>query len=172
MNNNMNANYNFNINNNNNNRYNNNNMAHSYGKNNFMNNNINYNNNLSNSATLLSRNSSNNNKQPKITIPRGNKEIKVRDFEYEDDSNLINVVFHASTGLRVILPIPKYKTMEELINVYAKKVGVSFEVLAKEVVFLYDAAKINVYDKRKLYEIFTVKSYVITVVDSGNVLGA
>ena len=50
-------------------------MAHSYGKNNFVNNNIKYNNNLSNSATFLSRNSSNNNKHPKITLPRGNKEI-------------------------------------------------------------------------------------------------
>ena len=147
-------------------------MANSCGSNSFVNNNINYNNNFNNSAEFTIRNSNNNNNQTKITIPRGNKEIKVRDFEYEDDSNLINVVFHASTGLRVIIPIPKYKTMEELINVYAKKVGVSFEVLAKEVVFLYDAAKINVYDKRKLYEIFTVKSYVITVVDSGNVLGA
>ena len=80
--------------------------------------------------------------------------------------------FFASTGLRVIIPIPKYKTIEELIRVYAEKVGVLFDVLAKEVIFLYDAAKINVYDKRKLYEIFTTKSYSITVVDNGNVIGA
>ena len=147
-------------------------MAHSYGNNSFVNNNINYNNNLNNSAVFTSRNSSNNSQQTKITIPRVKKEIKVKDFEYEDDSNLINVVFFASSGLKVIIPIPKYKTIEELINIYSQKVGVSFGVLASEVVFLYDAAKIDVYDKRRLYEIFTSKSYVITVVDSGNVLGA
>jgi hypothetical protein len=166
MNNAMNPNFNFNINNNRNNMNNN--------FNNF-NNNIN-NNNIINNGNYMNRSgniiSFNNNKEPKPILPRSKTFIKVPDFERGNNKDLLNIVFAAGNGLRVNIPIPYDKTVEYLFKVYARKIGISENVLGTGVIFLYDALYMDVKDKRTLGEVFHGNQYFITVVDAANVLAA
>jgi len=192
MNNNANPNFNFNINNNNNinymnkriNNFNNNinnnannnvnNNANNNVNNNF-NNNFN-NNNFNNNGNNIYRNFTlyNNNKEPKPILPRSNTLINVPNFEKVNNGKLINIVFAAGTGLRVNIPVPINTTIEYLLKVYARRLGISENVLGTGIVFLYDALYMEVKDKRTVGEVFHGKQnqYVVTVVDAANVLAA
>ena len=181
MNCNMNSNFNFNINNNNNN-----NMNNRF-NNAFNNNRINNNNNVTNRNNLsrnnLHRNNLNRNntisyfnykyKEPKQILPRIDTLINVKDFEKGNNGYLLlNITFIAGNGLRVNIPIPPNITLEYLFRVYAKRIGLSENVLGTGVIFLYDALLMNVKDKRTLGEIFHGNVSTITVVETSNVLGA
>ena len=74
--------------------------------------------------------------------------------------------------MRVNIYISCNKTLEDLFQVYARKVGISENVLGTGIIFLYDALILNVKDKRKISEVFHGDHYTITVVDSSNVLAA
>jgi len=112
----------------------------------------------------------NNNREPKPILPRIQKLINVPDFQ--NQNNLLNIVFVAGNGLRVNIPIPYNKTVEYLFKIYAQKIGISENVLGNGVIFLYDALIMDVNDKRTLGEVFHGNQYVITVVDAANVLAA
>ena len=147
-----------------------------------MNNRINnFNNNINNNINNNNRNNiyrshnfilNNNNKEPKPILPRSKTFIKVTDFEKGNNDYLLNIVFVAGNGLRVNIPIPYNKTVEYLFQVYARKIGISENVLGSGVIFLYDALYMDVKDKRTLGEVFHGNQYVITVVDAANVLAA
>ena len=175
MNCNMNSNFNFNINNNNKN-----NMNNRF--NNFFNNNsINNNNNINSRNNIYRKNLFRNNtisylnykfNEPKQILPRIKTLIKVTDFEKGNIGYLLNIIFVAGNGLRVNIPIPPNKTLEYLFRVYAKRIGLSENVLGTSVLFLYDGSLMNVKDKRSIGQVFRGNVYVITVVETSNVLGA
>ena len=116
----------------------------------------------------------NNNKEPKPILPRSNTFINVPNFEKVNNGKLINIVFAAGTGLRVNIPVPINTTIEYLLKVYARRLGISENVLGTGIVFLYDALYMEVKDKRTVGEVFHGKQnqYVVTVVDAANVLAA
>jgi hypothetical protein len=172
MNNNVNNNFNYNINNNRNNM---NNRINNF------NNNINNHNNIkdnNNNGNNIYRSNNfvlnNNNKEPKPILPRSNTYIEVPYFDKGNNGNLINIVFAAGTGLRVNIPVPYNTTVEKLLQIYAKRMGISENVLGTGIIFLYDALYMEPYDKRTIGEVFRGKQnqYVITVVDAANVLAA
>jgi hypothetical protein len=152
--------------NNNNNNYNFNNQNNQYYQN-MNNNNFNANggnNNINNEA-----------KQPvKETIPRPKEDkMLIIDNEYiEDMENLKNVIFLASSGFKVLIKVPYYETVENLFKLFARKIGIGENTLGKDIFFIFDASYLQVNDKRAIYEITQASNPTITVIDSGNVLGA
>jgi hypothetical protein len=158
-----------NMNNINNNRNNMNNRINNF------NNNINNRNNNNNGNNIYRSNNfvlNNNNKEPKPILPRSNTYIEVPYFDKGNNGNLINIVFAAGTGLRVNIPVPYNTTVEKLLQIYAKRMGISENVLGTGIIFLYDALYMEPYDKRTIGEVFHDNQCVITVVEVANVKGA
>ena len=173
--------------NNNNNNMNYNNNYNNMNFNNNMNNNINTNNiyqqsnnkiyqqNTNNNYNINNNNNNNKNEPPKEVINRNLKDIIVNnEYPYVEKERLKNVILHASSGLKVTIILPEYFNFKELLEVYARKIGVSKEVLAKEVIFIINA---NVIDINDIKPISTwvdkrAQNIVITVVDKNNILGA
>ena len=80
---------------------------------------------------------------------------------------------NASSGLNVLIKISNNKTVKDLLLTFANKVGVDKKHLGKEIVFLFNAEKLNVEDLRKVKDVFGGVGFsTITVVDQQNVIGA
>jgi len=155
--------------------------------NNYNNNNINYNFNNQNNQYNQNMNINNNNfnanggnnarnngvNQPiKETLPRDDKMLKFENEYMEDMENLKNVIFLASSGFKVLIKVPYYETVENLFRLFARKVGIGENTLGKNIFFIFDATYLKIDDKRAIYEITQANNPTITVIDSGNVLGA
>ena len=172
MNCNMNSNFNFNINNNNNNKNNMSNRFNTFYNNNKINNNNNYNYTTNTFRNNKYKYLNYNFKEPKAFLPRIKTPIIVSDFAKGNIGYLLNIVFVAGNGLTVNIPISPYYTLEYLFRVYAKRIGISENVLGTGILFLNDALLMNVKDKRTLGEVFNGNIQTITVIETSNVLGA
>ena len=161
MNNPINNSYNNNFFNNNNNmgNINNNNMAYSAGNVNINNNNNNSNNN----------NNNNNQQEPIELIPRVDKVIRDKNMPI-NDSNMVNISFDASTGLKVIITTPKNITIKELVKKYINKIGISETHIGKDIIFLFNGGKLEPYSEETINGFQDFSS--ITVFDQNNVIGA
>ncbi len=165
----------------NNNMMNNNNMNNNMMNNNMMNNNMMNNNMMNNNMNNVGNNMNNNinnsikEQAPQPLLARGDRTLQFKnEFPYVNEESLRNINFVASSGLKVVIIVPDYITFKELFKLYVKKIGVSKELLGKELIFIFNALTIEPNDERKISELFT-KSFqqmAITVVDSNNVLGA
>ena len=163
-----------NMNNMNNNNPFNNNMNNNF--NNNMNNNFNNNNNMNNNFNNNMNNNNNNNNNeepPKGLLERGNNLITIENINpYESPNEIKNINLNASSGLNVLVKISNNKTVKDLLLTFANKVGVDKKHLGKEIVFLFNAEKLNVEDSRKVKDVFGGGFSTITVVDQQNVIGA
>ena len=83
-----------------------------------------------------------------------------------------NIIFLAGTGFRVVINVPSSKTLSELFQLYAEKIGIGTNALGKDIIFLFDAGIMKPDDERKISEYFPGRNPTITVIDRGNVLGA
>ena len=117
------------------------------------------NNNINNNFNLNNLNNNNNN----LNI---NNNIKT------EGANLLNFIFAASGGSTINLKVPRNKTIEDLLKLYAQKAGFSESILGKDINFLFDAQVMKVHDQTRLDVIFTRDYHTITVIDINNVLGA
>ena len=143
-------------------------------KNSFNNpNNYNPNNNIYKGQSIPNNN---NEKEPEETIPRPNKNdegiTKINDESSINNADIINLNLHASSGLKVMIVISKYKTIEELLQTYMRRIGVSEALIGTDIIFIFKATTINPHDKRLICELFTQDFQVITVVDGKNIIGA
>ena len=155
---------------NNMNNMNNNNPFNNNMNNNFNNNNMNnnFNNNMNNN-----NNNNNNEEPPKGLLERGNNLITIENINpYESPNEIKNINLNASSGLNVLVKISNNKTVKDLLLTFANKVGVDKKHLGKEIVFLFNAEKLNVEDSRKVKDVFGGGFSTITVVDQQNVIGA
>jgi hypothetical protein len=113
----------------------------------------------------------NNQGPPKENIPRGEKIIQVTKESSSPFVELINISLHASSGLKLIMKVPRDITYKELFRFYVEKIGVSKSFLGKEIIFLFNAMTLDVNDEHvitnKLHDNCT-----ITVIDRNNVIGA
>ncbi len=146
--------------------------------NNNMNNNI-YNNNINNNINNNSQQRNNlgqngNNGEPIPVIDRSIKDFSVNEFKYMSQQELNSFVFHASSGLRVIITVPKYYTIKQLLRFYAKKIGVGEGVLGKDIYFFFNAILMDINEERTIYDYFdkNKNNITITVIDRNNVIGA
>jgi hypothetical protein len=106
------------------------------------------------------------------TLPRGDKMLTFENEYVEDMENLKNIVFLSSSGFRVLIRVPYYETLENLLRLFAKKLGITESALGKDIFFIFDASYIQINDKRAIYELCQSDNPIITVIDSGTLLGA
>lgn len=91
---------------------------------------------------------------------------------YQDSDQLINFVFHSSTGSKINLSVPKYISLKELFITYARKANFDESHLGKSILFLYIGLKLDVNCKKKLSEMFKNEDNVqITVFEQGGIIG-
>ena len=162
----------FNYNNNNMN----NNIINSPRMNNFNINN-NFNNNMNNNINMNNNNYNNNSNQIddkyKGILPRSEIPLIINnEFPNEEEENVKNIIFVASTGYKVVINIPISKTISELFLLYAQKTGIGPNALGGDIIFLFDAGIIPVDEQKTVGQYFPGKNPTITVIDKGNVLGA
>ena len=85
---------------------------------------------------------------------------------------IINLNFNATTGLNVHILIGTENSVKDALIMFCNKVGKSPVIFKKnEIIFLYNAARLEFEDNRKLGQIFLSISN-ITVLDSSNIIGA
>jgi hypothetical protein len=137
-------------------------------------NNINVNNNNAN------LNGGNNNiinsgdgKNVKETLPRGDKLVEFKN-EYPDEEmeNMKNIIFLATSGYRVAIIAPFYETISNILKLYTKKIGIGENTIENEIFFIFDATYLHKDDQRAINELCQGQNVTITVIDSGNLLGA
>ena len=132
--------------------------------------------------------------KPKEVVPRDEKTIYVQTSELKGhnipaqnppnsmpsftqfqnfaNSNIINVNLTASTGFKVIIPAPKDMTFEELFINFANKASIPESAIGVQVVFLYNAEKLDPKSKSPLSSLIKSNIANITVLDQGGIIGA
>ena len=104
----------------------------------------------------------------KELLPRNNKTDV---YSMGNGQNIINVTLNASTGNKTVINASADTTIEELLIMYTKKIGLSPEVIGKQIMFLYNGAQLEGNSKAKIGSIFRNQA-VITVYDLGGIIGA
>ena len=89
-----------------------------------------------------------------------------------NNNNVINVNLTASTGFKVIIPAPKDMTFEELFINFANKASIPESAIGEQVVFLYNAEKLDPKSKSPLSSLIKTNIANITVLDQGGIIGA
>ena len=106
-------------------------------------------------------------------LPRGDNMLKFEnEYPGEESDNLRNVIFKTSSGFKVSIVVPYYETVSNLLRLFVKKLGIGENTLEKDIFFIFDATYIEPNDQRAIYEFTQSNIPTITVIDSGNVLGA
>ena len=67
-----------------------------------------------------------------------------------DKKFITNNIFHANTGHKVIINVSSDTTIEELLKMYVKKIGLSIESVEKDIMFFFNGAKLDPKSKEKI----------------------
>ena len=140
--------------------------------------NIYNNNNTNNTTNNTTNNNTNNNdndtntsgqRQPKQTIPRSDKVIQ-DNGNFSPNEIVKNVSFDASSGLRVVIKAGVSPTIKDLILKYVNKIGLGENVIDKEIIFLFNGAKIDTKSTDNIGRFPDFAS--VTVIDQNSIIGA
>ena len=117
-------------------------------------------------------NSNNNNGPPsKEVLPRPNNFNPIPDnSNFAASSNMKNILFEASTGLKVMIKADINTTIKELLKMYIERIGLNESFIDKDIVFLFTGEKMDSKSEEKITKIPNMG--VITVFDQNNVIGA
>ena len=86
------------------------------------------------------------------------------------DENMKNIKFDASTGIKVIVTVSKYATIEQAIKEFVKKLGLGENVIDNDLIFLLNGGKMDAHSQDPVTTLPDLAS--ITVFDQNNVIGA
>ena len=86
-------------------------------------------------------------------------------------SNIINVTMNASTGYKVVINASADTSIEELLKMYTRKIGLAENVIGKDIMFLYNGAQLDTKSKQSIGSMFR-NTAVITVYDLNGIIGA
>ena len=136
--------------------------------------NISNNNNTNNTTNNNTNNNDNDTntsgqRQPKETIPRSDKVIQ-DNGNFSPNEIVKNVSFDASSGLRVVIKAGVSTTIKDLILKYVNKIGLGENVIDKEIIFLFNGAKIDTKSTDNIGRFPDFAS--VTVIDQNNIIGA
>ena len=84
---------------------------------------------------------------------------------------VINVTMSASTGNKVVIKASPDTTIEELLKMYMKRMGLSNDSIGKDVMFLYNGAQLDCKSQEKIGSKFHIAA-AITVYDLKGIIGA
>ena len=110
--------------------------------------------------------------EPAELIQRGDKTKMVEAYPGLQKSNRLNVVMHASSGLRLVMSTPPETPIRVHIRKYLEKLGLGEGVLEKDLVFLINANKLDVNSLARMDTICQGFQTVILVIDVKNVIAA
>ena len=112
--------------------------------------------------------------EPKRVIERSDKFIQFTENLGKTNNNIMaNIHLIASSGLKVLLSVPKDITMKELFRLYVKKLGISPKHLGKDIIFIYNAETIDINEQKKFSQLVKGSNIMcITVIEQNNVIGA
>jgi hypothetical protein len=85
--------------------------------------------------------------------------------------NIINITLNASTGNKTVINTSPNTTVAELLRMYTTKIGLSPDVIGKQIMFLYNGAQLAGDSKASIGSIFR-NTATITVYDLGGIIGA
>jgi hypothetical protein len=85
--------------------------------------------------------------------------------------NIINVTMNASTGYKVVINASAETSIEELLKMYTRKIGLAENVIGKDIMFLYNGAQLDTKSKQSIGSMFR-NTAVITVYDLNGIIGA
>ena len=85
--------------------------------------------------------------------------------------NIINITLNASTGNKTVINASADTTIENLLKMYTKKLGLPDNVIGKDIMFLYNGAQLDFKSKSTIGSMFR-NTAVITVYDLGGIIGA
>jgi hypothetical protein len=88
------------------------------------------------------------------------------------DNGIINVNLRTTSGFSVIINAPKSMSFEDLFINFANKAGVPPSTIGKELIFLYNAQKMDTKSKLPLSSLFKTTNAKITIVDVQGIIGA
>ena len=83
----------------------------------------------------------------------------------------IQLIFQASSGLKVVLNIGKNNTFKDAVIMYCNKCGLDISSVGKDLMFLFNGSILHLDAKRNLGELLK-NIHKITVIDQNNVIGA
>ena len=142
--------------------------------NNMMNGMINIINNMANSGNNINMNNNNNNQAPDDLIKRGDRSEFVDPYPEQSNSDKINIVMAASTGLRMAMSTPKKTPIRVHIRKYLEKDHLGEWALSEKggLIFLLNATKVNVNSDEPIDSICKGNAPIITVIDAKNLIAA
>ena len=85
---------------------------------------------------------------------------------------VINLIFCATSGLKVDMPIGLNNTLQDTFIKYCQKVCVPPSLIMEKLVFFLNAEKLDSLSKKTIGQIGLKNGTRITVLDQGNVIGA
>ena len=85
---------------------------------------------------------------------------------------VINLIFCATSGLKVDMPIGLNNTLQDTLIKYCQKIGVPPSLIGEKLVFLLNAEKLDSLSKETIGQIGLKNGTRITVLDQGNIIGA
>ena len=83
--------------------------------------------------------------------------------------DIIKVIF-VSSSTRIKIDIPKKTPINEVLKIYMKNIGYEENLMGKKIIFLFNAATIDIKSQETLEEFGIKNGTVITVIDQGNLL--
>ena len=128
--------------------------------------------------------SSSGSEEPKQILPRTEKTLYLKPNELKMnpnpnfnqfaglDNGIINVNLRTTSGFSVIINAPKSMSFEDLFINFANKAGVPPSTIGKELIFLYNAQKMDTKSKLPLSSLFKTTNAKITIVDVQGIIGA
>ena len=153
----------------------NNNMSNNMNNMNNMNNNMNNNhkNNQSNFTNNDNFNVDNdiNNGPPPESILETSTISNIDPFENSSNYRKINIIFETGKGRRIPIIAPEDITIEQLFEGFFKKIGILSQEIKKNILFLVNGERINLYEQKSLKENGFKNVVKIIVVDEQNILG-
>ena len=81
-----------------------------------------------------------------------------------------NIKFDASCGIKTEMEIKRTKTIKDMMEAYAKKIGFPKEVIGKEVIFLYNGVNLDSKANDPVENVL-IKERTVTIFDQSNVIG-
>ena len=143
---------------------------------NFMNNGMKDNGNIQNfyanshtSSSTSSNTGSQGSQELKSVLPRVILDQQ-ENFGAPTNPNIRNIRFDASTGIKVLLKMDKNTTVQQLLNEFVKKLGLSQNVIGKDLIFLFNGGKLDTNSQETISKFQDFST--ITVFDQNNVIGA
>jgi len=101
-------------------------------------------------------------------LPRGKPDETI---SMGKGQNIINVTMKASTGHKVIIAANADTTIKNLLKMYIKRIGLSLDVIGKDIMFLYNCVQLDYNSQQSIGSMLGNTANII-VYDKNGIIGA